>query len=283
MLDLEALRAFRAVCDAGGFTRAAEVLNTTQSTVSHQIRRLEQRVGRRLLERTTREVHPNLDGQALLIDARRILNEVAEIEARLATDTVHGEVRLGVTEEMACNVLPGAIAHFRAKLPSVRVAITVGLSRNLRRSVDTGELDLAVLKEAPARRDALSTEPLVWAGSPRLVGSPIVPVAFFPEPCEFRDQAMRLLEKAGRRYETVMTSTSSQSLRALAVEGLALIVLPRSECPPQLRLKASNSLPTLPRMGYRLYSSPRDHQVVRELRTLLTGYCKGRMKRALDG
>ncbi|HUH85131.1 MAG TPA: LysR family transcriptional regulator [Stellaceae bacterium] len=273
MLELDGLKAFRAVCETGGFTRAAEVLNLTQSTISHQIRRLEERVGRRLLERTTRTVRPSVEGEALLADARRILDQVAEIEARFASDAVKGEVRLGAPEEMAGRALPGAITRFRSRRPQVRVAVTVGLARNLRRSVAAGDLDLAVLKEAPARQGALSVEPLVWAGAERLLRQSILPVAFFPEPCEFRNQALRLLEKAGTRHETVMTCNSSQSLRALAREGLAVIVLPRSECPPELRLKrAAPALPKLPNMGYRLQVSGRADQVVHELRDLLTNY-----------
>jgi DNA-binding transcriptional LysR family regulator len=273
MLELDGLRAFRAVCETGGFTRAAEVLNLTQSTISHQIRRLEERVGRRLLQRTTRTVRPSADGEALLADARRILDEIAEIEARFAADAVKGEVRLGVPEEMASNALPGAMTRFRSYRPRVRVAVTVGLSRNLRRSVAVGDLDLAILKEAPARQGALSVEPLVWAGAEALLREAVLPVAFFPEPCEFRNQALGLLEKAGKRYDTVMTCNSSQSLRALAREGLAVIVLPRSECPPELRLKRSApALPKLPDMGYRLQVSGHAEQVVHELRDLLTSY-----------
>lgn len=275
MLEVDALRAFRAVCETSSFTRAARVLNLTQSIVSHQIRRLEERVGRRLLERTTRAVRPNVDGETLLADARKILDQIAVAEARFLAGSAHGEVRLGVPEEMASNALPGVLARYRAARPRVRVAVTVGLSRVLRPAVDAGELDLALLKEAPAHRGALGVEPLVWAGVARLVREPVLPVAFYPEPCEFRGEALRLLDQAGRSCDVIMTSTSSQSLRAIALEGLAMIVLPRSECLPALRLpQAATALPKLPRMGYRLYSSKRANPMARELEDLLRSYCR---------
>jgi DNA-binding transcriptional LysR family regulator len=73
MLDFELLRAFVAVADCGGFHRAAERLNLTQSTISQQIKRLEFETKRPLFRRTTRSVGLTNDGQMLLGDARRLL------------------------------------------------------------------------------------------------------------------------------------------------------------------------------------------------------------------
>src|SRR3979409_1214138 len=73
MLDFDVLRAFVAVADCGGFHRAADRLNLTQSTVSQQIKRLELETKRPLLRRTTRTVALTDDGEMLLGDARRLL------------------------------------------------------------------------------------------------------------------------------------------------------------------------------------------------------------------
>ena len=73
MLDFELLRAFVAVADCGGFHRAAERLNLTQSTVSQQIKRLELETRRPLLRGTTRSVALTDDGEMLLGDAGRLL------------------------------------------------------------------------------------------------------------------------------------------------------------------------------------------------------------------
>src|SRR3979411_2257653 len=73
MLDFELLRAFVAVADCGGFHRAADRLNLTQSTVSQQIKRLELETKRPLFRRTTRSVALTDDGEMLLGDARRLL------------------------------------------------------------------------------------------------------------------------------------------------------------------------------------------------------------------
>src|ERR1700674_4300263 len=73
MLDLDLLRSFVSVVDAGGFTRAGERVHRTQSTVSQQIRRLEATLGRPLLERNGKRVIPTAEGERLLSYARRLL------------------------------------------------------------------------------------------------------------------------------------------------------------------------------------------------------------------
>src|SRR5947209_13740342 len=80
MLDLELLRSFVSVVDAGGFTRAGERVHRTQSTVSQQIRRLEETVGQPLLHRNGKQVSLTEQGERLLSYARRIL--ALEQEAR---------------------------------------------------------------------------------------------------------------------------------------------------------------------------------------------------------
>ena len=76
MLDLELLRSFVSVVDAGGFTRAGERVHRTQSTVSQQIKRLEDDFGRPLLNRVGKKVIPTEDGELLLAYARRLLRSL---------------------------------------------------------------------------------------------------------------------------------------------------------------------------------------------------------------
>lgn len=273
MLDLDGLRALCTVCDTGGFTNAGHALHLTQSTISHQVRRLEQRVGRRLLKRTTRAVQPTADGEILLADGRRILELVAEAEARFADEPNKGEIRLGVPEEIASGPLASALARFRMLQPGVRVAVTVGLSKTMRSSVDHRKIDLAILNEVPATRGAISPYLLSWAGAKRLAQQSVLPLAFFPEPCEYRRLVLHLLDKAKRRYEVVMTSTSSESLRAVAREDVALVVLSRARCPPELRLDhAGVGLPDLPISGYRLYPHRPASKGIANLKDLIRTY-----------
>src|SRR5690349_23277367 len=101
MLDLDLLRSFVSVVDAGGFTRAGERVHRTQSTVSQQIRRLEESIGRTLLTRDGKRVALTEEGERLLSYARRILalaQEARDVVSRPSTD---GLVRLGIPEDFA--------------------------------------------------------------------------------------------------------------------------------------------------------------------------------------
>src|ERR1700744_2540444 len=99
MLELELLRAFVAVADCGGFHRAAERLNLTQSTVSQQIKRLELETDRPLFRRTTRSVALTDEGEMLLGDARRLLQLEEAARQRLSAPRLSGAVRLGGVEQ----------------------------------------------------------------------------------------------------------------------------------------------------------------------------------------
>ena len=114
MLGFELLRAFVAVADCGGFHRAAERLNLTQSTISQQIKRLELETKRPLFRRTTRSVTLTDDGEMFLGDARRLLQLEEVARQRLATPRLSGTVRIGVVEEIAGGSLPSALGRFAA-------------------------------------------------------------------------------------------------------------------------------------------------------------------------
>src|SRR5918996_224149 len=99
MLDLDLLRSFVSVIDAGGFTRAGERVHRTQSTVSQQIRRLEQTFGQPLLHRDGKRISPTEEGERLLAYARRILALAAEARDVVARPASGGVARLGVSDD----------------------------------------------------------------------------------------------------------------------------------------------------------------------------------------
>src|SRR6202163_523816 len=116
MMEFELRRSFVAVVECGGFHRAAEQLNLTQSTVSQQIKRLELETKKPLFRRTTRTVALTDDGEMLLGDARRLLQLEEAARRRLTAPPLSGTVRLGVVEEVAGGSLPSALRRL-AQLP----------------------------------------------------------------------------------------------------------------------------------------------------------------------
>src|ERR1700741_2957321 len=140
MLDFELLRAFVAVADCGGFHRAAERLNLTQSTVSQQIKRLEVETKRPLFRRTTRSVALTDEGEMLLGDARRLLQLEEAARPRLGAP---GPSALGRVEDGAGGSLPSALGRFAALHPGVKLEVQIGVSAELIEQLDAGRLDLA--------------------------------------------------------------------------------------------------------------------------------------------
>ena len=112
MLDLELLRSFVSVVDSGGFTRAGERVHRTQSTVSQQIKQLEDHVGQPLSNRNSKDVTPTEAGERLLSYARRLLSLAEEARDLLARPDSQGAVRLGIPEDFAAYRLTKLLATF---------------------------------------------------------------------------------------------------------------------------------------------------------------------------
>src|SRR5215470_2635079 len=128
MLDLDLLRSFVSVVDTGGFTRAGERVHRTQSTVSQQIRRLEESLGYPLLHRNGKRATPTERGERLVSYARRILaleQEARDVVARPDSD---GVVRLGIPEDFAAYRLTELLSDFARSRPGLRLDVRCGLS-----------------------------------------------------------------------------------------------------------------------------------------------------------
>ncbi|MCI4666153.1 MAG: LysR substrate-binding domain-containing protein [Neomegalonema sp.] len=256
MFDPELLRAFVEIADCRSFTRAAERLHRSQTTVSAQLRRLEERAGHPLIRRSTRSVAVTPEGEALLGYARGILRlQEAAMRQLSASDTLEGVVRLGVTEDFTHGGLVEALARFRGANPKTRLEVEIGASRSLVARLDRGGLDLVLGKRSPGdqRGEFLWCEPLCWAAAPgyEIASSGPLSIAVFAEPCVFREGAIKALCDAGWSYELAFVSPSFASLIAAARAGLAAAPTPRSLIPPDLAILAT--APPLPPGEYALY------------------------------
>lgn len=123
-IETDLLRTFVAIADQGGFTRAAEVVNRTQSAVSMQMRKLEEDVlQRRLFERDGRQVRLTAEGQILLGFARRILKLHGEVMTTLREPHMVGTVRIGTPDDYVMRFIPGILAGFAKAYPLVQVDV----------------------------------------------------------------------------------------------------------------------------------------------------------------
>lgn len=185
-LDPDLLRAFVAVADHRSFTRAASLLNRTQSAVSMQIKRLEERLGAELFNRTKAHVELSAAGEGLLGYARRILILNEEAVGALAERKIEGVVRLGVMDDYGTSVVPPLLATFLAGYPRIHVEMETGLTASM--PARLGEAYDVVIAMHPVGRgdgEFLRHEQAVWAtGANHAVEQQEpLPVALYPQGC----------------------------------------------------------------------------------------------------
>jgi len=274
MLEFELLRAFVAVADCGGFHRAAERLNLTQSTVSQQIKRLELVTERPLFRRTTRSVALTDDGEMLLGDARRLLQLEEAARLRLAAPRLSGTVRLGVVEEIAGGSLPRALGRFAALHPGVKLEVQIGVSAELIEHLNKGRLDVVFAKRplGTSRGRLVWREPMVWAAADTfdLVLDSALPLALYRERSVSREAALAALNDSELTWEIVYTSPSLTGVRAAALAGLAITPLPASAVVAGLRIIGwEEGLPRLPDLEFAIYEQARPEKAAAALAAAL--------------
>ncbi|MBB3440353.1 LysR substrate-binding domain-containing protein [Rhizobium sp. BK379] len=238
--DLDLLRTFAAVVDAGGFTRAAERIHLTQSTVSQQVRKLEANIGHTLLlrDKSTGGIQTTEEGELLLSYARRLLATAEEAMELMRKPAAPKTVRLGVPEDFAGRRLIDLLSGFSAASPHIRLDTVSGWSVELRRLLEAGEIDLALIKREPGDGSALAswTEELVWVESMhRPVRDETVPLAVFPVGCIYRERAIRFIERSGRRWRIAYTSQGLMGVQAAVASGLGISLLPSDAVLPEHR------------------------------------------------
>lgn len=247
-LDLDLLRAFVAVVEGGGFTRAAASLGRTQPAVSLQIRRLEALVGAALFDRSGRTVGLTADGASLLPQARRLLRLNDEIAAGLGRGDIEGEVRFGAPEDIATTHLPGILGAFARSHPRIRLSVTSDYTANLLDQMSRGMLDLALIKREPLGPDLgvrVWREPLAWTAlDAALAETSPLPLIVAPAPDVYRKRALAALQAAEIPFRVAFTSPSLAGQLAALRAGLGVAVLPAAMAPRGLAL--IGGLPSLP-------------------------------------
>src|SRR4030088_2568609 len=279
MLDLELLRSFVSVVDAGGFTRAGERVHRTQSTVSQQIKRLEDDIGRPLLNRSGRQVVPTEDGERLLSYARRLLSLAEEARDVLARPTNEGAVRLGIPEDFSAYRLTQFLASWLRSRPGLRLDVRADQSVYLRRDLERGELDLALLKRNAGEKGGIAVWPerVHWVTSKRhpidsTSGS--VPLIGFPAGCLYWARAIHALESAGRAWHMAYASSGLAGIQAAVAAGLGLSILSEMSIQADHRmLTAKDGFAPIDKTEVALMASPDASPATLRLADRLAEFC----------
>jgi DNA-binding transcriptional LysR family regulator len=249
MFDLELLHTLVCVVDEGSFTRAAERVHRTQSTVSQQIRKLEESVGQVLLvrDRSGQQVSATEHGELLTHYARRLLNLSREARDALDTEASVVPVRLGVPEDFDATRMASMLSGFVRARPEARLETVSGMSTDLRRQLDSGEIDIALVKREAGSGECHASwpEPLVWVcGQGQDMQLDTLPLALFPQGCIYRQRAIRTLDKARRSWRVAFGSHSLTGIQAAVTSGLGVSILPKSALLPSHRI--CTELPPVP-------------------------------------
>jgi DNA-binding transcriptional LysR family regulator len=240
-IDPDLLRAFVTVVEQGSFARAAERLLRGQPAISLQIKRLEDRLGVRLLDRNPRRISLTSEGEVVLDHARRILALHDDLLARVREPEVAGLVRLGAPEDFATSHLPEVLARFARAYPRVALEVTCELTLEIMGRFEAGGLDLALVKRDQSTAGPglqVWREPLVWVGAERDMAARTgpLPLAVAPRPCVYRSRATGALDACGRGWRIAYTCASLAGVLAAVRAGLGVAVLPKEMVPGDLTL-----------------------------------------------
>ena len=160
-MELRHLRYFIALAGSLNFTRAAERVHVTQSTLSHQIRQLEDEIGQRLFDRAGKRVVMTEAGDAFLAYATRALREIDQglSELKQSAASLTGELRVGATHTFNQGFIPDCVARFLQHHGTVRVVIEELAADAIVARLEAGQLDLGVAYR-PETASGLQFEPL---------------------------------------------------------------------------------------------------------------------------
>jgi DNA-binding transcriptional LysR family regulator len=261
--DLEQLRTLAAVVEAGSLTAAAPRVFLSQSSVSEQIRKLEERAGQSLLTRSKAGVAPTEAGLRLLGYARRILALSDEAFRDLRGETLQGELRLAVTDYFRPGDLTRLLGRLGESYPKVRLHVSILKSDALRAAYAGGEFDVGLgmhitgtpASSGAAKPSVIRRESLAWLGATglrRVRGEPLRLLAL-PDNCSLHQFTVALLRRRRVPYVLAHVASGVAGLQSALAAGLGVACLNESAvCEGVAPLAPPHGLPALPRVTFQL-------------------------------
>jgi DNA-binding transcriptional LysR family regulator len=272
-LDIEAVQAFLLVAELKSFTRAAEAMDTTQSAVSLKIKRLEDELSRRLIDRTPRLVRLSAEGQAFLAPARQLIaahgNALESFAAR-----ENRRLIIGISDHVVGAELPVLLKRMSASDPHLVLEVRVAASSDVLYSFERGALDAAIVLAHDRRRrdgEIIVAEKFGWMAAPEFERRPdeLLRLAAQSESCSVRSMAIAALDAAGIAWTEVFVGGGILTLGAAVSAGLAVAALARRVVPPgMIDAGPKLGLPPLPSRDVMLYTNVSDARARSSLRTL---------------
>lgn len=250
-LDIDTLRSLVTIAELKSFSRAAERLGRTQSTISLQIARLEAVVGHPLLKRARgRVLGPTQKGEELIAHAREIISLNEHAVAAMRRPGATGPIRLGVPADFIERDFAGTLGEIRSRFPRARLSLRTDLSARLAEDLDHGRLDVAFYKRSPSNAGdaAIAFEPMAWFGHVTSRFDDAVPLVAFADGCAYRAEALRSLRLDGRDWTIACEARSLSALISAVEAGLGYAALP-VRLGTRKAMRLADDLADLPHLG----------------------------------
>lgn len=258
-LDLRQLQSFTVVADLLNFTRAAEALGYAQSSVTAQIRTLEEEVGYPLFDRLGKRVILTEAGRRFRPYASQILALAGEAQqATQEADHFRGTLRIGAAESLCVFRLPAVFRQYRARYPKVQIQLQAGGCQALRDDLRSGALDVALFLDDPREEADLVLRPLIqepislvaypWhplASAEKVLPEHLVGQSLIHTEAEstYRVQFDKIIARAGVEPVSVMEFNSIEAIKQCVMAGLGLAVLPYMTCASEFEQGSLVELP----------------------------------------
>jgi DNA-binding transcriptional LysR family regulator len=274
-LDVEAVQAFVLVADFQSFTRAADALGTSQAAVSVKLKRLEERLGEKLIERTPRQVRLSARGAVFLGAARDFIAAHERAIAELSTTSRC--FTLGIADQIAGPELPTLLARLNAHDTALLIGVRIEGSPNLLKAFELGALDAVIVRREDDRRngDVLTQERFGWFAAPSFEHrkGEALRLASLSASCGVRNFATRALDAAGLDWVEVFVGGGMAAVTAAVSAGLAVAPLARRVAPVSLiDVSTEFQLPPLPTSEIVLHSNLSDARTKGALRTISAAF-----------
>lgn len=277
-LEIDLLRAFIAVAETGSFTAAAEVIARSQSAVSQKIIRLEEILGMRVFERTSRTLTLTPDGERLLLGARKLMVQVDSFMREIKAPATVDLLRLGISENLVLTQLPKLLSRFCTLYPDVQLELTTGLSHDLLADHEAGRLDVVIAKRkiSPGARRGrvIWREPLVWIAAQdfEIEASRPLRLVMMRPPCAYRAIMIEAMASVRREWTCACLASNLMGVQAAVAGGLGITALGTSFLQEGMRIvEPCEKLPPLPSTEVAVIGDePRTQHLIQPLVSLLT-------------
>jgi DNA-binding transcriptional LysR family regulator len=241
-MDINQLEVLVAVAREKSFSRAAEVLNRTQPAVSQAIRRLEQEIGEKLFDRSSKDGTLTLAGELLLDYAKQMLNlrQTAHNAIREMRDLHHGKVTISANEHTVFYLLP-VIEEFRKLYPMIKVEVQRGVASRIPKEIMAREAELGIVSFKPNDNSVVSTT--VYTDELALVVAPTHPFAaktmvsvkelgtetFIAHnaPSPYREKVIETFEKYQTKLNISIELPSLEAIKRLVETGIGIALVPK--------------------------------------------------------